>query len=109
MRRLSCAMLLLMLSACATQVGQPPPAEGQPPVQSQPQPEQQPPVVTKPKPPAPTVNLSGYPPEFRDGYTDGCTSAKPNATRIRDEARIRSDTRYAQGWQDGFDICKRQR
>ena len=35
------------------------------------------------KPPA--VNLSGFPPEFRDGYGDGCASV--NAARRRDEAR----------------------
>ncbi|MBI2224415.1 MAG: hypothetical protein HYU44_05560, partial [Betaproteobacteria bacterium] len=27
--------------------------------------------------PAPAINLSGYPPEFRQGYTDGCASARP--------------------------------
>jgi hypothetical protein len=51
-----------------------------------------------------SVNLSGFPPEFRQGYADGCASAK--GARVRDEARYR-DPRYASGWRDGFDICRR--
>lgn len=54
-------------------------------------------------PPAPTVNLSGYPLEFRQGYADGCASA--NAARKRDETRFKADANYAQGWRDGRDIC----
>jgi len=53
----------------------------------------------------PAVNLSGYPLEFRQGYADGCASAKPNAARMRDEARFKSDANYAQGWRDGNDMC----
>lgn len=53
---------------------------------------------------SPNVNLSGYPPEFRQGYTDGCASV--NAARKRDEARFKSDANYAQGWRDGYSICK---
>ena len=56
---------------------------------------------------APAVNLSGFPPEFRAGYGDGCASV--NAARRRDEARFKSDTQYAQGWRDGYDICRRQK
>ena len=56
--------------------------------------------------PQPKVNLSGYPPAFRDGYADGCASV--NAARKRDEARFRSDANYAQGWRDGYDICRRR-
>jgi hypothetical protein len=58
--------------------------------------------------PAPAVNLSGYPPEFRQGYADGCASTKSGAARKRDEARYKSDTDYAQGWRDGYDICQRK-
>ncbi len=57
--------------------------------------------------PQPKVNLSGYPPAFRDGYTDGCASV--NAARKRDEARFKADASYAQGWRDGYDICQRQK
>ena len=58
-----------------------------------------------PTPEAPGVNLSGYPPAFRAGYADGCGSV--NAARKRDEARFKSDASYRQGWQDGYDICRR--
>ena len=56
------------------------------------------------KPPA--VNLSGFTPEFRAGYSDGCASV--NAARRRDEARFKTDAQYAQGWRDGYDICRRR-
>ena len=58
--------------------------------------------------PQPKVNLTGYPPEFRQGYADGCASAKPSAARKRDEARFKSDANYLQGWRDGYDICGRR-
>jgi hypothetical protein len=45
--------------------------------------------ATPSQPPAPAVNLSGYPPEFRQGYTDGCASV--NAARKRDETRFKAD------------------
>lgn len=57
-------------------------------------------------PPAP-VNLSGFPPAFRDGHADGCASA--GAAPRRDEARYRSDALYAQGWRDGHAACGRRR
>ncbi len=50
------------------------------------------------------INLSGYPPAFRDGYADGCASVA--AARKRDEARFKSDANYATGWRDGYSICK---
>jgi hypothetical protein len=54
------------------------------------------------------VNLSGFPPQFREGYADGCASAR--GPRKRDEARFKSgaDPQYASGWRDGFDICSRR-
>ncbi len=54
--------------------------------------------------PRPKVNLSGYPLEFRQGYADGCASV--NTMRKRDEVRFKSDANYAQGWRDGYSICK---
>lgn len=60
-----------------------------------------------PNPPAPAVNLAGYPPAFRAGYADGCASV--DGTKKRDEARYKSDTGYKQGWQDGNDICRRRK
>ena len=61
------------------------------------------------QPPAPSVNLSGYPPEFKQGYADGCASAKPDAARRRDETRFKADANYAQGWRDGYDICRNRK
>jgi len=53
----------------------------------------------------PELNLSGYPPAFRDGYTDGCHSTRLGSDKKRDESRFKSDSMYAAGWRDGFDIC----
>ena len=61
-----------------------------------------------PKPPPPNVNLTGFPPAFRDGYADGCRSAKPGAARRRDESRFAQDAQYASGWRDGYDICRKR-
>jgi hypothetical protein len=63
-----------------------------------------PPSSSTAKPPP--VNLSGFPPEFRAGYSDGCASV--NAARRRDEARFKADANYAQGWRDGYDACRRR-
>lgn len=56
--------------------------------------------------PTPQVNLSGYPPAFRDGYTDGCASS--GGTLRRDEQRYQSDPQYKYGWRDGKDVCGRR-
>ncbi len=56
--------------------------------------------------PTPQVNLSGYPPAFRDGYTDGCASS--GGTLRRDEQRYQSDPQYKYGWHDGKDVCGRR-
>jgi hypothetical protein len=49
-----------------------------------------------------SINLSGFPPEFRKGFTDGCSAArwKDAATPPKAEAQ------YTAGWRDGFDYCK---
>ena len=52
------------------------------------------------------MNLAGYPPAFKSGYSDGCNSAA--GTRKKDTARFNADVQYAQGWRDGFDVCKRR-
>ena len=56
--------------------------------------------------PAPPVNLSGYPPAFREGYMDGCNSV--GGKEHRDAARMKKDRSYAQGYHDGFDNCSRR-
>jgi hypothetical protein len=60
-------------------------------------------------PQAGRINLSGFPPAFRDGYADGCRSAKPLTLRRRDEARFAKDAQYASGWRDGYDVCRRSK
>ena len=56
---------------------------------------------------APNVNLAGYPPEFREGYLQGCDSARKHSTK-KDEKRYKADAQYAAGWRDGHDICGKQ-
>ena len=60
-------------------------------------------------PPAPVsapVNLSGFPPAFRDGYGDGCASA--SGRLHQDAKRFGADRQYAAGWRDGLDACRRR-
>jgi len=49
-----------------------------------------------------SVNLSGFPPEFRKGFTDGCSAARWGDSA----ARPKAEGQYAVGWRDGFDYCK---
>lgn len=56
--------------------------------------------------PLPAMNLSGYPPAFKEGFKDGCDSFR--GSYRRDNARFTTDGNYATGWQDGFSICRRQ-
>ena len=53
----------------------------------------------------PAYNLTGYPPAVRDGYIDGCESAKRSDYARKDAARFASDAQYSMGWNDGFGIC----
>lgn len=53
------------------------------------------------------VNLSGFPPEYRTGYDDGCSSAKLPLIQKKDSERFKSDKLYAQGWKDGYDLCRK--
>ncbi|UCH47250.1 MAG: hypothetical protein JSU95_14310 [Betaproteobacteria bacterium] len=57
----------------------------------------------------PQVNLAGYPPAFREGYLDGCNTARRNSDKIQDETRYKNDSMYAAGWRDGFDICSEKK
>ena len=50
-------------------------------------------------------NLSGFSPEFRAGYADGCASV--GAAIKRDASRFDADGPYARGWRDGYSICKK--
>ena len=55
----------------------------------------------------PTYNLTGYPPAVRDGYIDGCESAKRSSYARKDSQRFASDPQYQMGWNDGFSICRK--
>lgn len=60
------------------------------------------------EPPKPPVNLSGYNAAFKQGYTDGCSSAGGSSQR-RDSGRYKTDTDYMMGWNDGFSVCGKRR
>ena len=46
------------------------------------------------------VNLAGFPPEYKHGFTAGCESASNSASK-----RPKGAGSYAQGWKDGRDYC----
>ena len=48
------------------------------------------------------INLSGFPPEFRRGFTDGCAAVRASEAA----QRPKGEAQYVAGWQDGFDYCK---
>lgn len=54
----------------------------------------------------PTYNLAGYPPAVREGYIDGCESAKGTSYARKDAKRFAEDGQYSMGWNDGNSICK---
>jgi len=56
----------------------------------------------------PTYNLTGYPPAVRDGYIDGCETAKGSSYARKDGGRMSSDPQYSMGWNDGFSICQKR-
>jgi hypothetical protein len=58
------------------------------------------------KAPPSNINLAGFPPAFKEGYSDGCQSVGQTNMR-RDDKRFASDRQYASGWRDGFGACSR--
>ena len=64
---------------------------------------QQPPAVTADKPP---VNLSGYSPAFREGFGDGCETARGRSKK--NDARYAEEVQYRRGWDDASAICARR-
>lgn len=50
-----------------------------------------------------SINLSGFPPEYKRGFAIGCESA--NNVFGRSAQRPKGDAPYVQGWQDGLDYC----
>lgn len=65
-----------------------------------------PPLPRTAEPPAPKVNLSGFPLAYRQGYADGCASA--TGAQRRDGERFASDGNYSMGWQDGIALCRKR-
>ena len=51
-----------------------------------------------------SINLSGFPPEYKRGFAVGCESA--NDTSSRSAQRPKGDASFVQGWQDGADYCR---
>ena len=106
MRRL-CTTLLILLAGCAA-IPEPvpvkptavPPSKG---VESATEGE-----ARRAKAARPTYNLTGYPPAVRDGYIDGCESAKGTPYARKDGARMANDPQYSMGWNDGFTICQKK-
>jgi hypothetical protein len=57
--------------------------------------------------PRPAYNLAGYPEATREGYIDGCETARHSEYGRKDAARMANDPQYAMGWNDGHSICSR--
>lgn len=95
MRRLA-PVIALLAAACAST---PPKPVEETPVQAR---------ERRTQAPRPQYNLAGYPPAVRDGYIDGCESAKKSAYAHKDEKRFAADGQYRMGWNDGLSICSRR-
>jgi hypothetical protein len=98
MSRSVAALAAMLLAACASA---PPPGVTPPPAGA-PAP-QAPPLPRTAEPPPPPVNLSGFPLPYRQGYADGCASAR--GAERKDATRFSADT----GWQDGLWQCGKKK
>jgi hypothetical protein len=87
--------IAIVLGGCATTPIGPPPA---PPAAA--------PLPRTAEPPPPSVNLSGFPLPYRQGYADGCASVK--GSERKDATRFGADPNYRTGWQDGLALCRRK-
>ena len=92
----------MLLAACASA----PPSVVTPPPAGAPAP-QAPPLPRTAEPPPPPVNLSGFPLPYRQGYADGCASAK--GAERKDAARFSADGNYRTGWHDGLWQCGKKK
>jgi hypothetical protein len=91
-------MSVLALAACSSVPPAPVVEKPETPVQA---------TERRAKAPAPTYNLTGYPPAVRDGYVDGCESKKGTPLARKDARRFVDDPQYAMGWNDGYSLCKK--
>ncbi|MBL0702338.1 MAG: hypothetical protein JJV91_02535 [Desulfosarcina sp.] len=60
-----------------------------------------------------TMIKQGYPLSYAEGFDDGCHSGNKAGGSLfdqfkKDVRRFESDTKYAQGWSDGFRQCESQ-
>ncbi len=104
------ALLIIFLTSCATTnqlpLPSPKPTKPSSPVT---QPKAAPrPVGPLPPSTRPTYNLSGFPLATKEGYIDGCETAKKTRWGYKDEARYTNDLQYRMGWDDGHTICGNQ-
>jgi hypothetical protein len=97
LRRALLLAAALALGACATVPGPVPAPEPAPAPQ---------PLPADREPPPPNVNLSGFPLPYRQGYADGCASAR--GSERKDAARFAGDGNYRMGWQDGIALCRKR-
>jgi hypothetical protein len=106
LRALAFACVTLVLAACAT-VAPPDSAPVPSPAPAPPAaPPTAPPLPRSAEPPPPSVNLSGFPLPYRQGYADGCASA--TGAERKDAERFKSDGNYRTGWQDGIALCRKK-
>ncbi|HET7404407.1 MAG TPA: hypothetical protein VFJ62_21580 [Usitatibacter sp.] len=89
---------LLLVAGCAAVPQAPPPNQPESAAQAQ---------QRREHAARPTYNLAGYPPAVKEGYIDGCESAKRTSYARKDAKRMDDDAQYAMGWNDGFSICKK--
>lgn len=96
--RLTVLTLTVLAAGCAAvpPAAPPPPERPETPAQAS---------ERRQKASKPTYNLAGYPPAVREGYIDGCESAKKSEWARKDAKRFASDAQYSMGWNDGFGIC----
>jgi hypothetical protein len=98
LRRLPLAAIVLVLAGCAARPPAPPPVSTVPETPAQAQERRQ-------QASRPTYNLAGYPPAVREGYIDGCETAKATRYGRKDATRFANDAQYQMGWKDGYGIC----
>jgi hypothetical protein len=101
MHRLALAGAVALLVAGCAGTGTAP--DGAPPPVAPPP--AAPPLPRTAEPPPASVNLSGFPLPYRQGYADGCASA--TGPQRRDAERYRDDGNYRTGWQDGKALCRK--
>lgn len=104
MRRHAPLLLIVLLPACAGIRPAPQAPVSLPPVETR---VETPAAATqrRAEAPRPAYNLAGYPPPVREGYIDGCETARRSSYGRKDLKRFGEDPQYKMGWNDGFSIC----